>query len=48
VIFDDLCDFRDIMTWRLILLFNKIRFENNINIEMWGRFKILDSFGEKE
>jgi len=31
--------------WRLILLFNKIRSENKINIEMWGCFEILKSFG---
>jgi len=24
-------------------LFNKIRFENKINIEMWGSFEILES-----
>jgi len=29
-------------------LFNKIRFENKINIEMWGSFEILESFmGER-
>jgi len=34
--------------WRLILLFNKIRFENKINIEMWGSFEILESYvGER-
>jgi len=26
-------------------LFNKIRFENKINIDMWGSFEILESFG---
>jgi len=25
-------------------LFNKIRFENKINIEMWGSFEILESY----
>ena len=36
------------VTWRLILLFNKIRFENKINIEMWGNFEILESYvGER-
>jgi len=30
---------------RLILLFNKLRFENKINIEMWGCFEILESCG---
>ena len=36
------------VTWRLILLFNKIRFENKINIEMWGSFEILESYmGER-
>jgi len=25
-------------------LFNKIRFENKINIEMWGNFEILVSY----
>jgi len=25
-------------------LFNKIRFENKINIKMWGCFEILESF----
>jgi len=29
-------------------LFNKIRFENKINIEMWGIFEILESYvGER-
>jgi len=29
-------------------LFNKIRFENKINIKMWGCFEILESFvGER-
>jgi len=29
-------------------LFNKIRFENKINIEMWGNFGILESYvGER-
>jgi len=29
-------------------LFNKIRFENKINIEMWGGFEILESYvGER-
>ena len=33
---------------RLILLLNKIRFENKINIEMWGNFEILESYvGER-
>lgn len=32
------------MLW-LILLFNKIRFENKINIEMRGCFEILEIFG---
>jgi len=32
----------------LILLLNKIRFENKINIEMWGNFEILESYvGER-
>ena len=36
------------VTWRLILLFNKIRFENKINIEMWVNFEILESYvGER-
>jgi len=30
--------------WWLILLFNKIRFENKINIEIWGSFEILESY----
>jgi len=31
-----------------MLLFNKIRFENKINIEMWGSFEILESYvGER-
>ena len=25
-------------------MFNKIRFENKINIEMWGSFEILESY----
>ena len=25
-------------------MFNKIRFENKINIEMWGNFEILESY----
>jgi len=25
-------------------LFKKIRFENKINIEMWGSFEILESY----
>jgi len=25
-------------------LFDKIRFENKINIEMWGNFEILESY----
>ena len=34
--------------WWLILLFNKIRFENKINIEMWGSLEILESYvGER-
>jgi len=34
--------------WWLILLFNKIRFENKINIEMWCNFEILESYvGER-
>jgi len=34
--------------WWLILLFNKIRFKNKINIEMWGNFEILESYvGER-
>ena len=29
-------------------MFNKIRFENKINIEMWGNFEILESYvGER-
>jgi len=29
-------------------LFNKIRFENKINIKMWGSFEILESYvGER-
>ena len=29
-------------------MFNKIRFENKINIEMWGSFEILESYvGER-
>ena len=32
------------MRW-LILLFNRIRYENKINIEIRGCFKILESFG---
>ena len=29
-------------------MFNKIRFENKINIEMWGSFEILGSYvGER-
>jgi len=29
-------------------VFNKIRFENKINIEMWGSFEILESYvGER-
>ena len=32
------------MIW-LILLFNKIRYENKINIWMRGCFEILESFG---
>jgi len=29
-------------------LFNKIRFENKINIEMWSNFEILESYlGER-
>ncbi len=32
------------MLW-LILLFNKIRYENKINIEIRGCFEILESFG---
>jgi len=45
----DVCDFRDFNEelW-LILLFNKIRFENQINIETLGCLVILKSFGEKE
>jgi len=36
------------VTWRLILLFNKIRFENKICIEMWVNFGILESYvGER-
>jgi len=30
---------------RLILLFNRIRFENKINIEIRGCFEILESCG---
>ena len=45
----DLCDFSDFyVMWWLILLFNKIRFVNKINIEMWGNFEILESYvGER-
>ena len=32
------------MLW-LILLFNRIRYENKINIEIRGCFEILESFG---
>jgi len=35
------------MLWGLILLFNKIRFENKINIKMWGSFEILESYAEE-
>jgi len=29
-------------------LFNKIKFENKINIDMWGSFEILESYvGER-
>jgi len=44
----DVCDFRvfNEELW-LILLFNKIRFENKINIETLGCLVILKSFGEK-
>jgi len=45
----DACDFRDFNEelW-LILLFNKIRFENKINIKLWGCLVIFKSFGEIE
>jgi len=35
------------MMWWLILLFNKIRFENKISIKMWGRCEILKRFVDK-
>ena len=31
--------------WWLILLFNRIRFVNKINIKLTGCFEILESFG---